>query len=162
MVVGSFGGLKPPPPPPDSWAAKEENEIAIWLLRMEAGATCRLPAASESAFRSLYFHRGTEIRVAGQTVTAYRSIDLHAGREVLLENGPDESHILLLQGRPIEEKVVQYGPFVMNSEEEIQQAFADYRRSGFGGWPWPKADQAHDPSLGRFARYADGREEIPG
>jgi redox-sensitive bicupin YhaK (pirin superfamily) len=162
VVAGSFGEQKPPAPPPDSRAAKEENEISIWLLRMEAGATCILPAASEAASRSLYFHRGKEIRVAGQNVASYKSVNLHAGREVLLENGPDDSHILMLQGRPIEERVVQYGPFVMNSEDEIQQAYADYRRSGFGGWPWPKADQAHDPSLGRFARYADGREEVPG
>ena len=161
VVAGSFGGLKPPPPPPDSWAAKEENEIAIWLLKMEAGAVCELPPASEDASRSLYFHKGTEIRVAGQAVSSYKSIDLHAGREVLIENGPEESHLLMLQGRPIDERVVQYGPFVMNSEEEIQQAFADFRRTEFGGWPWPKAGQAHDPAKGRFARYADGTEEIP-
>ena len=67
--------------------------------------------------------------------------------------------MIIGQGKPIEETVIQYGPFVMNSKPEIQQAFADYRQTQFGGWPWPRPDQVHDRKLGRFAKYADGREE---
>jgi hypothetical protein len=47
----------------------------------------------------------------------------------------------------------------MNTEAEIRQAFADYRDTEFGGWPWPRPDQVHERSRGRFARYPDGREE---
>ena len=42
-----------------------------------------------------------------------------------------------------------------------EQAFADYRRTGFGGWPWPVDDPVHGHE-GRFARHADGRTERPG
>jgi redox-sensitive bicupin YhaK (pirin superfamily) len=162
LVAGSLGDVKAPPPTPDSWAAKPENEVAIWLIRMEAGARWKLPPASEEVLRSLYFHKGSGIRISGTEVPPYKAIDLHPGRMVPIENGPDESHILFLQGRPIDERVVQYGPFVMNSEAEIQQTFEDYRRTEFGGWPWPRPDQAHDPGRGRFALYTDGKEEIPG
>ena len=63
--------------------------------------------------------------------------------------------------RPIGEPVAQYGPFVMNTEAEIQQAFADYRRTGFGGWPWDRPDPVHGSDAARFAQHADGRIERP-
>ena len=56
---------------------------------------------------------------------------------------------------------MQYGPFVMNTAEEIQQAFDDYRKTGFGGWPWPRADPVHARDVGRFSRYADAHTERP-
>jgi quercetin 2,3-dioxygenase len=55
--------------------------------------------------------------------------------------------------------VFQLGPFVMNTPEELQQAFDDYRRTGFGGWPWSGPDPVHDRTEGRFALHADGRIE---
>ena len=73
-----------------------------------------------------------------------------------------ERDLLLLQGRPIGEHIAQYGPFVMTTDEELLQAFADYRRTGFGGWPWPTDDPVHARSEGRFARYPDGRIDRPG
>ena len=70
------------------------------------------------------------------------------------------SYILLLEGERIDEKVVQYGPFVMNSEEEISQAIEDFRQTKFGGWKWDRPDPVNDINTGRFARYDDGKEEV--
>lgn len=62
-----------------------------------------------------------------------------------------------LQGRAINESVVQHGPFVMSSQAEIQQAFRDYQATdGFGKWPWKGNDPNHGAEQGRFAKYADG------
>ncbi len=160
IVAGSVGDHNAPPPNPESWAARPENEVAIWLLKMEPGAKWKIPTASGEVRRAIYFHKGSAIKVSGRQVSSAKSVILHADMEVVIENGPDESHILLLQGRPIDEPIVQYGPFVMNTREEIQQAFDDYNQTEFGGWPWPRPDQAHGPNRGRFAKYTDGEEEL--
>ncbi len=78
--------------------------------------------------------------------------------------GHDGAEALVLQGRPIGEPVAQYGPFVMNDDAGIEQAFADYRETGFGGWPWPTDDPVHGRDAGRFARHAgrSGRARRPG
>jgi hypothetical protein len=77
----------------------------------------------------------------------------------MLEAGDGECELLMLQGRPIAEPVVQYGPFVMNTREEIQNAIDDYRRTQFGGWPWQSDGPVHDRSDSRFAKHADGHVE---
>ncbi len=64
---------------------------------------------------------------------------------------------MLLQGRPLGEPVAQYGPFVMNTEDEIRQAILDYQETGFGGWPWGTPAPDHGRDEGRFAIHADGR-----
>jgi hypothetical protein len=47
----------------------------------------------------------------------------------------------------------------MNTRDELEQAFADYRATEFGGWPWPEDDPVQPRAQGRFARHADGRVE---
>jgi len=75
----------------------------------------------------------------------------------VLRNVGKKARFLLLQGRPIGEHVEQHGPFVMNTRAELQQAFQDYQRTQFGGWPWPRHDQVHDKSKGRFAEYGSDK-----
>jgi hypothetical protein len=47
----------------------------------------------------------------------------------------------------------------MNTKEEINQAFDDYHKTQFGGWPWPKYDQVHGRNRSRFAKHANGKVE---
>ena len=93
-------------------------------------------------------------------ISSYSAVRVRGEAQVTLHNGHQESELLLLQARPIAEPVVQYGPFVMNSRAEIQQAFDDYQRTGFGGWPWPTDDPVHPRAEGRHARHAGGRIEL--
>ena len=162
IIAGELDGTKAPRPAPDSWAADPENKVGIWLIRMEPNAQWIIPAAELEVNRTLYFYRGNAIKAAGIDVKPYHSLDLLAEEPIIVENSNEAAYFLLLQGKPINEPVVQHGPFVMNSSEEIYEAFADYRNTGFGGWPWNRHDNVHPQQMPRFAKYADGREILPG
>jgi len=160
VVAGELAGKRAPSPPPHSWASRKDSDVAIMTLRMDPGATFSLPpAAGDDTNRTLYFFRGRSLRVGGHLQTSHAALAVQSGVALELESGEEETDILLLQGRPIGEPVVQYGPFVMNSRAEIEQAIRDYQRTRFGGWPWPKDDPVHAREEGRFARHADGRLE---
>ncbi len=159
-VAGELAGKQPPPPPPKSWAARPDTDVAIWCLKLEAGATWTLPVARHpEAVRTLYFFAGTSIKIDDRVLDAHCVAVVRSDTEVMLEAGATACELLMLQGRPIGEPVAQQGPFVMNSRAEVQQAFADYQRTQFGGWPWPADDPVNDPNAGRFARYIDGHVE---
>ncbi|RPJ69520.1 MAG: pirin family protein, partial [Acidobacteria bacterium] len=127
VVAGRLETLDPPAPPPDSWAAEPDSEIAIWAIRLSAGAGWTLPRTARGVGRTLYFFQGDTLDVGGRTVPEGSLVQLRPDLDASLVNGRKEADLLLLQGRPIGEPVVQYGPFVMNTDEEIQQAFLDYR-----------------------------------
>ncbi len=123
VIAGRVGTAAPLAPPPHSWAARPESEVAIWTLRLEPGARFSLPAASAGVNRTLDFFRGRSPRVGPREISEKHAVRLRADAPASLENGLEESELLVLQGRPIGEPVVQRGPFVMNSPNEIQQAY---------------------------------------
>jgi redox-sensitive bicupin YhaK (pirin superfamily) len=161
VIAGTFEGLVPPAPPPASWASRAEADVAIWHVVMEAGATFDLPRAEgEDSTRVLYVFEGSA-HVDGEFAAKDTGVVVDSSEVAPIEAGPQGVEILVLQARPIGEPVAQYGPFVMNTREEIEQAFRDYQATGFGGWPWNRPDPVHGPVPARFARHASGREEAP-
>ncbi len=160
VVAGKIGNVVAPAPAPDSWAVDPENEVGIWLIKLESNAEWTIPSAPLGVNRTLYFYRGSKLSIAGIELMPHHSIELLAEQEVNIENGNKDAFLLLLQGRPINESVVQHGPFVMNTAAEIQQTFYDYRKTQFGGWPWQRHNNVHSRETGRFAKYSDGREEF--
>ncbi len=161
VIAGRLGGLQPSSPPPDSWAADPKNAVAIWIIKMESGAKWILPASNPGVNRNLYFYKGTSFKVADTELLPYHSANLVSDEDILLENGEADGFLLFLQARPIGEPVVQYGPFVMNSREEIQDAFNDFQRTQFGGWSWDNSEPVHGRGKGRFAKHSDGKEDSP-
>lgn len=160
VIAGELQKVQSPNPPPGSWAFDPLNEVAIWNMNIEAGGEFTLPKASAGINRTIYFYEGDELRVADTPIQRYHAVELRPDVEVTLKAGSKPAEVLVLQGKPIGEPVIQYGPFVMNTKEEINQAFADYHKTQFGGWPWPKPDQVHPRETKRFAKYADGTSEF--
>ena len=159
VIAGSLDNAEAPSPPPNSWASKAEADVAIWHLRFDPGARWTMPAAGPESHRLLYAFSGSWLTVDGERLDAGNGAAIDPTRPLELVAGDDGVECMVLQGRPIGEPVAQYGPFVMNTQAEIQQAFEDYRRTQFGGWPWGSDDPNHGMPARRFARHADGRVE---
>jgi redox-sensitive bicupin YhaK (pirin superfamily) len=161
VIAGELAGVRPPPPPPDSWASHSESDLAIWHIAAEPGAQFELPpAATPDTVRVLYVFDGAA-RIGEHDLVASTGARLGIDAAVSIDAGSDGAEMLVLQGRPIGEPVAQYGPFVMNDRAGIEQALADYRETGFGGWPWPVDDPVHERAAARFARDQSGTLLVP-
>jgi redox-sensitive bicupin YhaK (pirin superfamily) len=128
---------------------------------MEPGASWTLPpAGGPDTVRVLYLFEGGA-RIGEHDLVASTGAVLRVDNDVVVTAGSQGAEALVLQARPIGEPVAQYGPFVMNDEAGIEQAFADYRATGFGGWPWPDDDPVHGREAKRFARDPQGNAIVP-
>jgi redox-sensitive bicupin YhaK (pirin superfamily) len=162
VIAGAHAsfGVKTPPPPPRSWASRANSDLAIWTLTMKPGARVTLPAAQPTSNRALYFFAGDALAIAGSKVSGRSEVHVKPDVALAIENtGAEVADVLLLQGRPIHEPIAQHGPFVMNTRAEIMQAFMDYQRTQFGGWPWPSDGPVHARDAGRFARRPNQADE---
>jgi redox-sensitive bicupin YhaK (pirin superfamily) len=216
LVAGALPGFATPgTPPPDSYAAAKNNaDVLVVTVKLDAGARWTLPAFSAAApdesslsgksigelkaliigaglshadcteksellgrakealakgdpsrplHRNVYFYSGDAVTVDGKRFTSSSKIKVKP--EVAIEiEAPAEApaEVLILQGRDIGEPVVQHGPFVGNTQQDIMQAFTDYQRTGFGSWPWESECLVFPRERQRFAKYPDGTlEERP-
>lgn len=104
-------------------------------LSLPAGARLTVPVA-EGHNTLVYVYQG-QVTTGGEqrrgVLSAHQAGLLGAGDFVALQAGDAPARVLLLAARPLGEPVVQYGPFVMNSREEIEQALTDYRDGRLAG-----------------------------
>ncbi|NOX29050.1 MAG: pirin family protein [Actinobacteria bacterium] len=161
LVAGAVDGHVLPDAPPDSWAAKPESDVAVWHVVLDAGASWAMPLANHGdTQRMVYLFEGDSVSVGGEQIRGYTGALIRCDEEfdVVADGGPVE--MLVLQGRPIGEPVERYGPFVMNTRAEIQEAFDDYRTTAFGGWPWPDDGPVHGQLGDRFVKRPDKPVEV--
>jgi hypothetical protein len=162
VVAGAYKDVNPLSPPPHSWASEEDSDLAVWLISIAAGGQLTLPAANSGTNRVLYLYNGAGASIDGVDVENYKGVQVRPDVEITVTAGTEAVELVVLQGRPIGEPVAQQGPFVMNTKEEISLAFAEYRKTQFGGWPWPSSEFVHPRERGRFAKYPDGSVEERG
>lgn len=183
IISGGLSGIQteaPPNCPPNSWASEKENNVNILTIKLEPNTSWTLPPSQQASLindsasatsrtnnkqinKCLYFFTSSEgLLIDDQPIPLRSKIDIDPFKSLKLSNvGNAFIELLLLEGKPINEPVVQHGPFVMNTRDEIMQAFQDYQRTEFGKWPWKSDDPVHDRSKKRFAKYPDGRIEEP-
>lgn len=160
LVSGAYGDASMPAPPPNSWASDPANGVAIWTMRFAPDATFTVPAAPGTN-RVLYVFGGGGVQIGDREVPSPSVARVRSDAPTPIRCGSVGTEILMLQGKPIGEPVVQHGPFVMNAPNEIREAIADYQRGVFGRWPWSSDAPVHPRERGRFAVHADGRREEP-
>lgn len=159
VVCGAYEETKFLEAPKNSWAADPGNQVNILLVKIESGGKFVHPA-KQDVNRSLYFFEGEGLTMNGQQISGKQTAFLVPDSEIVIE-ASQTNEFLLLEGRPIGEPIVQDGPFVMNTQEEIHKTILDYRKTQFGGWKWSRRDMIHGPGTERFAKYPDGRIEKP-
>lgn len=159
LISGEFAGTRYFEAPKNSWAADANNHVSILLVKMEQEGRFIYPAKN-GVNRSIYFFEGSGASLNSQTVIDKRAFFVEANSELTV-TATNACEFLLLEARPIGEPVVQHGPFVMNTQQEIMQTIRDYQMTQFGGWKWQRQDMIHGPGTERFARYPDGKIEKP-
>ncbi len=156
VISGELNGIHAPDPNPESWANHANNDILILTIKMDSNASWKLNRTNDSINRTIYYYKGETINIDGEMIAENHFVSVKSNKNILLKNGNKESFLLVLQGKPINEPVVQYGPFVMNTKMEIQEAIDDFHYSQFGGWPWSNAGPVHNRTRGRFTMNSEG------
>ncbi|KAA0979574.1 pirin family protein [Pseudomonas sp. ANT_J28] len=123
LIAGEFDGHTGP--------ARTFTPIDVWDLRLNGGKLLTLDL-HEGRNTALVVLRGT-VQINDQELVREGQLALFErnGQQLSLEANND-AVVLLLSGEPIDEPIVGHGPFVMNSEQEIHQAFADFQSGRFG------------------------------
>lgn len=122
VIAGEFGGTAGP--------ARTFTPVNLWDVRLEAGAdvTLDLPAGHNAMVAVLSGH----VTMAGKGVGEAEIARFSATGQGIALHADGAAMILVLTGEPIDEPVVGYGPFVMNTEAEIHQAIDDFNAGRFG------------------------------
>ena len=112
-----------------------DHHVGVFTLRLDPGASFTLPPAAHGHInRNVYFFKGPGVTIDGRNFSRHCCLEVRADAPLPIgADGGEEVELLVLQGQPIDQPVVQHGPFVMNSREEIMQAFQDYQSTQFGG-----------------------------
>jgi len=164
LWYGEYNGIKSQPSTKYSWANNPENDVAVWHIVLKPKSKFTIPPARVSSVnRAIYLIEGNSLNVVGDKEYKEKiGLKLDPEVEVVItnESSNENTEVLFLQGKPIGEPVVQHGPFVMNTREEIQKAFSDYQKTQFGGWPFDEDAVIYPREKGRFA-FLNGKEYLP-
>lgn len=160
LIAGHLNGQRAVSPNPNSWASEPKNNVQIWTIKLNPYTKFVISGINEEVTRTLYFYEGGIINIGESEIKSKRLIHLNSKEDLIIQNSSEVSYLFFLQGKPINEPLVQQGPFVANSQEEIQEVIQEYRKTQFGVWPYKSNEPVHERKIGRFAKFANGEEII--
>ncbi|MFC0179845.1 pirin family protein [Thorsellia kenyensis] len=147
-------------PPQASYASSEKADLTVAVLTLAKGEQFNLPKAHNlHALRSLYFYMGNSVKIGDVVIDKPMKISLDSSFDQLPIIAIDgEVKLLLLQGVPLYEPIVQHGPFVALTKDRLYEKINEYRRTEFGGWTLPTSAPVHGEITKRFAKRGEETE----
>jgi len=124
VVAGELRGVRGP--------ARTHTAIGLFDVHLNAKGKVELPFPASHNAGLLVMQGGARINGEAEARMHDFVVFENAGERIAVEAGSSGAQLLVLGGEPIDEPVVQYGPFVMNTEREIVEAFADFSSGSFG------------------------------
>lgn len=124
VIAGEVAGVSGP-------IQQEATQPVYWEVRLAPGVAWAAPLPPNHS-AALYVFEGS-VRVTGSdaSLQAPQMGVLGMGLQLGVQAGPEGARLLVLAGKPLQEPVVRHGPFVMNTRQEIMQAFVDYQQGRF-------------------------------
>ncbi len=123
VIAGELQGVRGP--------ARTFTPVDVWNVTLQAGSTVELPTP-DGHFATLAVRRG-KVRVGDSQTVSHGELAVFDRDEAGVKLHSDEAaELLFLAGEPIDEPIVAQGPFVMNTREEILQAYSDFRSGRMG------------------------------
>jgi redox-sensitive bicupin YhaK (pirin superfamily) len=122
VIAGSYGGKSGP--------AHTYSPVNLWDIRVNAGQRAEFTVPTDYT-TALLVLKGS-VRFGDTTVSEAEMAVLEREGDTFAFEASADSTLLLLNGQPLNEPIVGYGPFVMNTQQEIQQAFVDYQTGRMG------------------------------
>ena len=117
VIAGEYEGARGP----------AETFTAITLLDVNVATGGRMTYALPAHYNAMAIVTSGRVTSGGRTATAGELMLFQNDASALEFVADEASHVLVLAGEPLNEPIVQYGPFVMNSPAQIEQAFRDFR-----------------------------------
>ena len=123
VVAGAFNGTRGP--------AKTFSPIELYHVQLNAGGTVELPLPQ--SYNTAFLIMDGELRFGDQSVAQEHEFVIfkHDG-DMVRVSATTAAEFIVMSGEPIDEPVVKYGPFVMNTQQEIREAFIDFGQGKFG------------------------------
>ncbi|MCP9448377.1 MAG: pirin family protein, partial [Nitrospira sp.] len=123
VIAGSYEGRRGP--------ARTFTPITLYDVRLAAGSRWDLTLPEEHGAGVFVLHGGVSVNGSDQAGEAELLVCDRSGCRLLVESRAS-SRLLVMSGQPIEEPIARYGPFVMNTKEELAQAVNDYQTGKMG------------------------------
>lgn len=126
VIAGDFAGVKGP--------ARTFTPINVWDVRLNAGGEAMLPLPEGHTTMIVVLTGRVSVNGGAANASPEMALMSREGGEAIVRAESD-AIVLVLTGEPIDEPIAGYGPFVMNTEQEIRQAVADFNAGRFGTFP---------------------------